>query len=188
MVLHSTRVDIMSRTRYKFLPRDYFPYFLTATTVNWLPLFKNPDVSQIIIESLTFMINEGRLTLYAYVLMENHLHLVASAKNLSQEIANFKSFTARRSIDYYIENKNAAILEQLAFYKLRHRKDRKYQFWQEGVHPKRIKDNEMMHQKIEYIHINPVRKGYVDEAESWLFSSAQNYAGRVGLLEICTDW
>ena len=110
----------MTRTRYKFLSKDHFPYFITATTVNWLPLFKNPVIAEIVIDSLRFMIFEGRLSLYAYVLMDNHLHLVASAENLSREIACIKSFTARQCIDYYKEKNNTTILKQLAFYKLRH--------------------------------------------------------------------
>lgn len=178
----------MTRTRYKFLPQDHYPYFITSTTVNWLPLFKEPDIAEIIFNSLKFMIREERLIIYAYVLMENHIHLIASAENLSQEIARFKSFTARQSIDYYKEKKNSTVLNQLAFYKSHHRRDRTYQFWQEGVHPKRIQAVETMHQKIEYIHLNPVRKGYVDEPELWLYSSARDYSGGRELLDICKDW
>jgi putative transposase len=40
----------------------------------------------------------------------------------------------------------------------------------------------MMEQKIEYIHHNPVRCGYVDEPEHWRYSSARNYAGIPGLI------
>jgi REP element-mobilizing transposase RayT len=134
------------------------------------------------------MIREDRLTIYAYVLMEDHMHLIASAKNISQEIASFKSFTARQCIDYYKEKNNGTVLNQLAFYKLHHRKDRTYQFWQEGVHPKRIQAVETMHQKIEYIHLNPVRKGLVDKPELWLYSSARDYSGGTCLLDICKDW
>ena len=178
----------MTRTRYKFLPSDHFPYFITATTVNWLPLFKDPDIAEIIIDSLRFMIHEDRLTLFAYVLMNDHLHLVTSAINLNREIACLKSFTARKCIDYYKKLNNKTILEQLQFFKQPHRKDRTYQLWQEGVHPKRIQDIEMMHQKIDYIHSNPVRKGYVDNPELWQYSSARDYSGEIGLLDICKDW
>ena len=178
----------MTRTRYKILTDDHTPYFITATTVNWIPLFRNPEVSQIIIDSLKYMISEDRLTLYAYVLMKNHLHIIGSAENLGREIASFKSFTARKCIDYYKETGNKAILKQLSLHKLRHRTDRDYQFWQEGVHPKRIQDREMMRQKIEYIHHNPVRRGYIDYPEHWRYSSARNYAGGCGVLEVCKDW
>jgi putative transposase len=120
--------------------------------------------------------------------MHDHLHLIASAENLSRQIGSFKSFTARKSIDYYKENYKDGVLKQLERYKLPHRKDRTYQFWQEGAHPQRIQDDNMMHQKILYIHFNPVRKGYVAIPESWLYSSALDYSGGTGLLDICKEW
>jgi len=46
----------------------------------------------------------------------------------------------------------------------------------------------MMVQKIEYIHNNPVRRGYVDEPQHWRYSSASNYAGTGGLIEVTTEW
>jgi hypothetical protein len=46
----------------------------------------------------------------------------------------------------------------------------------------------MLLQKIEYIHNNPVRRGYVDEPKHWRYSSARNYEGKEGLLDVKTDW
>jgi hypothetical protein len=46
----------------------------------------------------------------------------------------------------------------------------------------------MMRQKIRYIHHNPVRRGLVDEQEEWVYSSAANYAGLPGLLEVEKNW
>jgi putative transposase len=174
----------MTRTRYQFLPGDSFPYFLTATAVNWLPLFSSPDITSILLDSLNFLIAQQRLVLYAYVIMENHIHLIASGENLTKEISNFKSFTARKSIDYYQNQHNLAILEQLTIHKLEHKKDREFQFWQEGVHPQQIQDENMLQQKIDYIHHNPVRRGYVDLPEHWRYSSARDYAGQHGLLPV----
>ena len=64
-----------------------------------MPLFGNMEIAQIIIDSLNLLQCQQRLTLYGYVIMENHLHLIAAAANLSEEIGNFKSFTARSIID-----------------------------------------------------------------------------------------
>lgn len=178
----------MTRSRYKIFSGDTAPYFVTATTLNWLPLFSNPEVVQIVFNSLKFQQDKGRITLFAYILMENHLHLVVSAPDLVKEMANFKSFTARESIDLYKAQGNKFILEQLSQHRTAYRKDRVYQFWQEGVHPKRIQDENMMRQKINYIHHNPVRRGYVDKATDWRYSSARNYAGMAGLLDVCMDW
>jgi len=48
-----------------------------------------------------------------------------------------------------------------------------------------MQSDEMMRQKIVYIHYNSVKRGYVDQAEHWRYSSARNYAGKEGLLEVC---
>jgi REP element-mobilizing transposase RayT len=178
----------MSRSSYKILPGDTNPYFLTSTTVNWLPLFSDHNIANFVFESLKYLQTEGDLIIYAYVLTENHLHLVAASDQLTKTISRFKSFSARKSIDYYKLQGNQFILKQLVYHKLKHRPDRTYQFWQEGVHPKRIQDEAMMVQKIEYIHHNPVRRRYVDEPEHWRYSSARNYTEMVGLLDICMDW
>jgi putative transposase len=46
----------------------------------------------------------------------------------------------------------------------------------------------MMQQKIEYIHQNPVKRGYVDLAEHWRYSSARDYAGSERLLPVDKSW
>ena len=178
----------MTHTRYRFLPDDSGPYFLTATTNNWLPLFSNPDIAGILIDSLKFLISHQRIKLFAYVIMENHLHMVASGENLSKEIGNFKTYTARQSIDYYQRNQLKWILCQLALEKLNSSVKREYQFWQEGSHPQRIVDEKMLQQKVDYIHNNPVHRGYVDVAEHWRYSSARNYAEMEGVLPIALEF
>jgi len=52
------------------------------------------------------------------------------------------------------------------------------------VHPEWIQDENMMRQKVEYIHGNPVERGYVDRAEHWRYSSAGDYLGMEGLVEV----
>lgn len=76
------------------------------------------------------------------------------------------------------------MLNQFKFYKPDHKKKSNYQVWQEGFHPQQITSGEMLRQKIEYIHYNPVRIGLVARPEDWLYSSARNYAGLQGLMEI----
>ena len=177
----------MSRSRYRIIDNSA-PYFLTATVVNWIPLFGATAVAQILLDSLRFLQSNNRLTLYAYVIMENHLHLVASSSHLSKEMGNFKSYTARRAIDHFKQRGAQHILDQLAFHKKRYKNDREHQLWQEGSHPQRIQGIEMMRQKVEYIHNNPVKRGWVDLPVHWRYSSARNYAGLEGLLDVITEW
>jgi len=163
----------MGRSRYKIYENNQ-PYFLTCTIVQWLPLFARPAIVQIVLDSLDFLQREKRLRLYAYVIMENHLHLIASSGQLSKEIGDFKSFTARRIIEYLQSQGLDATLRRLASAKRRHKRDRQYQVWQEGSHPQIIRGDDMMRQKIEYIHNNPVKRGYVDHPTDWKYSSARD--------------
>ncbi|MGA7748596.1 MAG: hypothetical protein WCA63_00450, partial [Gallionella sp.] len=55
---------------------------------------------------------------------------------------------------------------------------------QEGSHAELVFSEAMMREKLDYIHANPVKRGYVDRAEHWRYSSARNYAGEAGLIEI----
>ena len=177
----------MARTRYKIFENNQ-PYFLTCTVVSWFPIFRNPEIAQIILNSIRFLQEHKRLTIFAYVIMEHHLHLVASSKNLTKEIGDFKSYSAREIIDCFKDQNNQFILKQLKYFKLKHKKDRTYQLWQEGNHPQLIQEDEMMRQKIEYIHQNPVTHEYVDDSIHWRYSSARNYEGMEGLLEVETEW
>ena len=176
----------MGRSRYQFTDTK-LPHFMTCTVLHWIPVFTRTESVEIILDSLRYLQNEG-LKLYAYVILENHLHLIAQSEFLDQDIARFKSHTAKKLIQYLEENHINKILDQLAFYKKAHKSDQAYQFWQEGVHPEWVQNEEMMRQKVDYIHHNPVKRGYVDLPEHWRYSSARNYLDMEGLLEVCRTW
>jgi putative transposase len=177
----------MSRGRYKIWESAQ-PHFLTCSVVDWLPVFTRPEAAEVVLESWRFLQANDRLALFGYVVMENHLHFIASAPDLAAEVKNFKSFTARRVIDCLEQRADAHTLDRLGWSKLRHKTESRYQFWQEGSHPKQITSDEMMVQKLEYVHNNPVRRGYVDLPEHWRYSSARNYLGLPGLISVTTGW
>lgn len=177
----------MSRSRYHFTD-GRVPHFLTCTVVAWLPVFTRPETVQIVLDSWRFLQAHDRITLYGFVVLDNHLHWIASAEDLSKEVGDFKSYTARRILDYLHEQKATTLLEQLMMFKARHKTGQDYQLWQESSHPQLIKDDAMMRQKLEYIHFNPIKRGYVDDPTHWRYSSARNYGGQHGLLEVATSW
>jgi len=115
----------MTRTRYKIYNKEQ-PHFLTMTVVEWMPMFTNPEIVSLLFESLHFVQKERSVTLYAYVIMENHLHLIASAPDLGKTMKEFKSFTARAIIDY-LKGRNAIqVLKKLERAKLSHKKESDY--------------------------------------------------------------
>ncbi|WP_442482334.1 REP-associated tyrosine transposase [Aeoliella sp. SH292] len=177
----------MARTRYKIYDTAY-PHFLTCTVVDWLPVFTRPEAVQIVLDSWTYLQDNNRLELFAFVILENHVHFIGASENLVKEVGDFKSFTARKLIDLLKQANAKTLLDQFSYSKPAHKTDRDFQFWEEGSKPKQISNNEMMEQKIEYIHNNPVKRGYVDLPEHWRYSSARNYLGHGGLINVTTDW
>jgi REP element-mobilizing transposase RayT len=177
----------MGRSRYRF-GEPKRPHFLTCTIVGWLPVFTRPESVQIVLDSWKFLHEHERMSIMGYVILENHLHVIAVSNDLSKEMGDFKSYTARKIIDLLKESKADTILKHLRHEKAAHKTDREYQLWQEGSHPQEIQNEAMLRQKLEYIHYNPVKRGYVDFPEHWRYSSARNYRGEPGLVPVVTDW
>ncbi|MBE0494687.1 MAG: transposase [Thiomicrospira sp.] len=163
------------------------PHFVTCTVLHWIPVFTRPETVDILLSSLRFLQAEG-LNVYSYVILENHLHMVVESDDLQRDIARFKQFTAKQCLALLQEKGAKTLLDQFAFYKKAHKSERAFQFWQEGCHPEWIQSDEMMRQKIEYIHNNPVKRGYVDLPEHWRYSSARDYLDQTGLLEVVRVW
>ena len=161
---------------------------MTNTIVAWLPVFSQPAFAEQILESWRFVQRKRNMTLQAFVIMENHLHWIAAGPQLSKRVGEFKSFTAITIVKMMKQMKYDTLLQELKSYKLRHKTDQEHQLWQEGSHPQMIENDDMMWQKIEYIHNNPLRRGYVDDPIHWRYSSARSYAGQAGLMDVCVDW
>jgi putative transposase len=177
----------MTRTRYKIFETTH-PYFLTCTTVGWTPIFTRPETVQIIFDSWRYLQQNRGLDIFGYIILENHLHFIASAPDIGDQITRFKSYTALEIIKYLTARNVNVLLQQLQYLRAKHKTDRDHQVWQEGSHPQMIQDDAMMWQKLEYMHNNPVERGYVEEPMHWRYSSARNYAGLSALLTIKTEW
>ena len=102
----------MTRSRYRIY-EDYYPYFLTCTIVGWLPVFTRPEAAQIVFDCWRFLRSNKNLTLYGYVLLENHLHLIASAPDLANVMKSFKMYTARQILDLLKRHGAHVLLRQL---------------------------------------------------------------------------
>jgi REP element-mobilizing transposase RayT len=177
----------MTRTRYKFVD-DQYPHFITDTVVAWLPIFSQPKFAQIVFDSWAFLQSQRQIQILAYVVMENHLHWIAVGPDLGKRVGEFKSFTATSIIKQMKLMNYETQLEQLKYYRLQHKTDQEHQLWQEGSHPKIIESDSVLWQKIDYIHNNPLKRGYVDDPAHWRYSSARNYQKLPSMIEICTDW
>ncbi len=173
----------MGRSGYKVYDPSY-PHFITSSVVKGYPIFSNPKAAQIVLNALTFLQFQRNTNLYAYVIMENHIHIIAQSDELTKKIQAFKSWTTRNIIEVFKKNGNYYQLYKLKKARQRYHTGSIHQLWQQGFHPKQIIGDKMMIQKIEYIHNNPVKRGFVDHVEDWRYSSARNYAGMKGMIPV----
>ena len=186
MFQHKGRRNV-ARTRYRF-SSELKPFFITNTVVAWLAAFSYPQHAEILIESWRFLQNDRGIVIMGWVIMENHIHWIAAGPDLGKRVGEFKSYTAKSILRCMERRGYETLLQELSFYKLKHKTGQQHQFWQEGSHPQVIESDEVAWQKIEYIHNNPLRRGYFDDPTHWRYSSARSYAGQPGLLDVCVDW
>lgn len=129
----------MSQERYTiFQEEEHFPYFITCSIMFGLPIFSNPQAAQMVMENLRFLQQHRGVTIYAYVVMENHLHAILQGEDLARKISQFKSYTARKIIDLFKQYSHSEWLKRLGTIKPRRRVDREYQLWQRGFYPKQV--------------------------------------------------
>ena len=166
-------------------------YFTTSTVIDWVDIFSRPTYRHIIIESLDYCQQYKGLRIYAWVLMTNHLHMVVGTEGeqtIGDILRDFKKFTNKKILGILEtdehESRRAWMIDRFRFAGANDHRITNYRFWQEGNHIEEIYTQEFLWQKVNYIHQNPVRAEIVARAEDYLYSSALNYVGEKGLLEI----
>jgi putative transposase len=165
-------------------------YFVTSAVVEWVDVFTRENYRDIFIESIKYCQKEKGLIVYAWVLMSNHFHIIARAgegKDLSDILRDFKKHTSReiiKAIDDPRESRRGWMLWLFRSAGQRNTNNVNYQFWQQDNRPIELTSNEMMEQRLKYIHENPVRAGMVRQEEDFIYSSAIDYAGGKGLIDI----
>ena len=165
-------------------------YFITFSTVQFIDIFTRKKYSNVIVESLKHCQENKGLIIVAWCLMSNHIHLMARAEegdNLADILRDFKKFTAKKLIKLLIEKggprKNWMLNIMMESGK-KSCKKQAFQVWRNDNHPIETNYNYIIDQKVNYIHFNPVKAGIVLSPEHYLNSSARNYYGLEGLLDV----
>jgi len=157
-----------------------YAYFVTWTIVDWRNIFSEDLYCQIALDSLAYIRSHKKTELNAFVLMPPHIHAILWPNDgtlLSDVVRDFKRFTSRK-ISNEAEKENRTDWLKSFTQARQHNRAQdisKYQVWQEGSHPEAIFTEEFARQKMDYIHLNPVKAGLVKNAEEWSYSSARAY-------------
>ncbi len=172
----------MSR-KYKFHNPEGV-YFITFAVQGWVDVFTKNDYKNIIVDNLSYCQKNKGLELFAWCLMTNHLHLIARAvdgNTLSNILRDFKKFTSKALIKAIQENDRESRKEWLLN---QFKTEKGNRFWRADNKPIELWSNAVIDQKLNYIHQNPVTEGLVFRAEDYVYSSAADYAGEKGMLDI----
>lgn len=179
----------MSRN-YKFKNPEGW-YFVSFATVFWISVFTRRLYKDCIVSHLKYCIEEKGMKLGAWVIMSNHVHLIFSTeeRNPQRLLQSFKSSTTKELIDLIRTNPQESKKERyLWFMQLAADRntttDNKMQFWQHHNKPVELWSAKAIQKNLDYIHNNPVESGEVSEPHHYLYSSAIDYSGGKGLLDL----
>ena len=178
-------------TRYRFGDSE-FPHFITFAVVNWIDALSRPLYKNIVVESLRYCKKEKGLQLHAWIIMSNHVHLIASAEKgfmLPDIIRDLKKYTSKQLEQAIMENRFESRKEWMLWMfnraGQRNSNNKNFQFWQQDSHPFELYGKDMLQQKLLYLHDNPVRAGLVYETWHYKYSSATDYCTTTkGLLDL----
>ena len=151
-------------------PKDW-PQFYTATIQGWKHLLKEEEFKNVIINALKFLVENKRVKINAFVIMDNHIHFIWQAMDgysLREAQTSFKKFTARQFLKLLQEDK------QLIVYKV-FKPDRQHNFWKRNSLGIELFTEYAFLQKLNYIHNNPVMAGFCKFPEEYRYSSAGFY-------------
>jgi REP element-mobilizing transposase RayT len=173
-----------------YIIRDQsLPYFLTFQVVDWVDIFSRKIYRDIMLSSFKYCREHKNLEIWGYVVMTNHVHCIlrSKANALSDTIRDFKRFTATHileAVQKEAESRRDWMLKRFEFSARSNVRSSHYQFWEHDNHPMELTSAKFINQKLNYIHLNPVRAGFVNQAHEWLYSSASNYMLLPSLMEV----
>jgi REP element-mobilizing transposase RayT len=152
------------------ISRDTPALYLTAVARDRLPVFRTDQIKLITCAALHEARTSGGFSIYAYVIMPDHLHALTDSELKPSRILQYiNGIVSRRIIDHLKERGHNASLRKLS--RESETRGHKYSLWEHHSNVLPIFSEDMLMQKVNYIHQNPVRAELVDRAEDYRWSS-----------------
>jgi putative transposase len=175
--------------KYKFRDQEKL-HFVSFSVVYWIDVFIRNEYKEIVLDSLRFCQKEKGLEVYAWCIMTSHIHLIIGTHGAKMQdiMRDLKSHTSRELKKAIRENASESrkewMLRMMEEAGKANGNNKDFQFWQQDNHPIELWDNYMLEQKLDYLHNNPIETGFVSSIQDYVYSSAKDYCGEKGLLEI----
>ncbi len=150
-------------------------FFWTATINNWHRLLMKDEYKNVIINSLTYLSEAGKIDVFGFVLMPNHIHLIWRINEMNgKETAqgSFLKYTAHEFKKMLKTDRD----NNLAAYAV-HASNKNFEFWQRDSLAVHIYTKEVAYQKLDYTHYNPCTEYWLLATNpcDYLYSSARFY-------------
>jgi REP-associated tyrosine transposase len=157
--------------------RDNPAYYLTSVTHNRLPVFQKDEIKKIVCEAFSEARRSGGIMIFAYVLMPDHTHLLTdNARDIKDVLRFMNGVSAKRVIDHLKSNGFETSLAKL---RIQGRENKhRHSLYEHHPNALRVTGEDALIQKVNYIHLNPVRAGLVDHPDDYLYSSARQWHGK----------
>jgi REP element-mobilizing transposase RayT len=150
--------------------------YITVVTKNLLPVFRKDEFKEVLCRAIDEARKSAGFLLFGYVVMIDHLHLLTSRPSTNSEVLRvLKGLTARRVIDYLKQQNHLISLTKLAHQE--RERNYRYSLWQTEKNVLPIFSEGMFMEKLNYIHLNPVRAGLAERATDYRWSSARTWEG-----------
>ena len=178
----------MSR-QYKFRDPDEL-YFVSYSIVGWIDLFVRTLYKDLLLESWRYCQKNKGLLLYGWCIMTSHVHMIIGSdkdklENIIRDMKKFTSWELKNAImNNAGESRREWMLGLMREAGRTNSQNIDFQLWQQNNHPIPLSTMKIAHQKLAYIHNNPLEAGFVDKPEEYLYSSARDYYGMKGLIDI----
>ena len=159
------------------------PHFLTVSCYQRRPLLSKDRTRLWFVDALSEARTLHGFHLWAWVIMPEHVHLLLwpSFASIDPEstrgrirgiLSSLKKPVGELAIDY-LRQHAPAYLRRL---RVQNENRTYHRFWQPGSgHDENVSDPRALHALVDYVHLNPVRRGLVERAENWPWSSARDW-------------
>ncbi len=162
-------------------------YFVTFTCFNWHRFLTTDACKLVVLDSFKHMVLNDGVRIYGFVIMPNHVHVIWSmAEDKLEYVRN--SFT--KATGHRIVKLHKMHHPEKLFLMQTNETDRQYQCWMRRPFWKTVFYEKMFIQKLNYIHLNPVRKGWKlsENPEDYYYSSAKSYLEGIPEFEFLSLW
>jgi len=165
-------------------------HYVTLVTYNRVQVFQSDHACEIFVNTLREVRERFPYKLIGYVIMPDHAHAIVNnaSGTISDWLRRVRGNSARCIVDWLREDRHLLSLKKLTLNPPQKRKHT-HAVWQKDPSIIDLWSHRFIRQKLNYLHLNPVRAGLCEHPADWKWSSCRAYLPhKAGEVPIEIDW